>query len=131
VLRPDLQKFIGIPYRDGGRNMSGADCGGLALLVLRAYGLAVPDFACATQAELPEILQQVSSSGRLLPLAFPEEPCLVCLATCPKAPRVVNHVGIYTGDGNMLHTRRGRVSHLVRLSSPCVAHTVRGYYRVC
>jgi len=131
VLTPDLTQFIGIPYRKQGRSMQGADCGGLVLLVLRAYGLSLPDFSCAQQSELVDILNNARGTGMLEKIAAPEVPCLVSMATATEAPHVVNHVGVYVGKGNMLHTRSQRVSQLVRLSNPCISRTLRGFYRVC
>lgn len=39
----DMNDFIGIPYKQLGRSMSGADCYGLVILIMKALGVVMPD----------------------------------------------------------------------------------------
>ncbi len=45
-------KYIGIPFREGGRDTSGCDCGGLVLLVLqREFAIQALDFTAYETAD--------------------------------------------------------------------------------
>jgi cell wall-associated NlpC family hydrolase len=110
--------------------MSGCDCGGLVLLVCKAYGLPVPEFSETAQADIPRVISSLAHGGQLVRLDAPEEPSLVTMATDSTAPDAINHVGVYVGGGDMLHVRRGATSHRVRISNPLIAPTIRSFYRV-
>lgn len=38
-----VRKYLGIPYRHGGRDLTGVDCLGLAYLFYRDCGISIPD----------------------------------------------------------------------------------------
>lgn len=90
------EALIGTPYRWGGTDRSGLDCSGLVQLSYAEAGLRVP-------RTTTDLLRR----GR--PAAAPEPGDLLLFSE--NEPGKPTHVGIYAGDGRMIHasSRGGRV----------------------
>lgn len=88
------QRALGTPYRFGGNSPSGLDCSGLVEMAYAAAGIPVPRTADDQFRALP-----AASRARPGDLLFFD------IAGRGKA----SHVGIYRGDGQMIHAPgRGR-----------------------
>ena len=88
------QNALGTPYRFGGNSPAGLDCSGLVELAYRAAGIPVPRTADDQFRALP-----------VAPRARPGDLLFFDIAGRGKA----SHVGIYRGDGQMIHAPgRGR-----------------------
>lgn len=88
------QNALGTPYRFGGNSPSGLDCSGLVEMAYAAAGIPVPRTADDQFRALP-----AASRARPGDLLFFD------IAGRGKA----SHVGIYRGDGQMIHAPgRGR-----------------------
>ena len=93
ALLTDARQWLGTPYRYGGEDKRGVDCSGLVLNVYRsALGIKLPRNSAA-QADFCSPL----SKGQLLPGD------LIFFATS-KGNKKISHVGIYVGDGKMIHS---------------------------
>ncbi|GHC37803.1 Cell wall-associated hydrolase, NlpC family [Aidingimonas halophila] len=89
------KRAMGTPYRWGGTSESGLDCSGLVQMSYQAAGIAVPRSSDAQYRELPSV--ETARPGDLLFFAT------------GKGRGKANHVGIYLGDGRMIHAPgRGR-----------------------
>jgi len=112
------EKYIGLPYRLGGRDWNGVDCWGLLYLYFKEErGILLPELSeCATWNLLElssELVKGVQQGWKLL--REPEEGCAVAMSL----RTVPHHVGIWTeADG-------GKVLHCWS-SQPVVADTMRG-----
>ncbi|MFM1885646.1 MAG: hypothetical protein RL026_803 [Pseudomonadota bacterium] len=97
---------LGQPYRRAGSSPSGFDCSGLTRFVHAAVGI-----------ELPRTAQQQRQGS--LPLARGElQPGDLVFFTTGRH-LVVNHVGIYLGEGNFIHAPRvGQPVRLAHLDEP-------------
>ena len=91
--------LVGTPYHFGGADSAGFDCSGLALYVHERVGLTIPRTAAEQQrAAQPVPLEQL-------------EPGDLVFFRIRK--HGVDHVGIYAGDGRLVHAPRagGAVSY--------------------
>ncbi len=88
------ERALGTPYRFGGNTPAGVDCSGLVQLAYRAAGIPVPRTADDQFRALPEVAR-----------ARPGDLLFFDTSGGGKA----SHVGIYRGDGQMIHAPgRGR-----------------------
>lgn len=100
VILAEAQRTLGTPYLFGGANDSGLDCSGLVQLSYSRAGIAVPRTSREQFATLPRV--DAARPGDLL---------FFDTARGGKA----SHVGIYLGDGRMIHAP-GRGRHVTTTS---------------
>ncbi|GHE21364.1 C40 family peptidase [Halomonas urumqiensis] len=94
LILSTAERALGTPYRFGGTTPSGLDCSGLVALAYRAAGIPVPRTADDQFRELPTLDE-----------ARPGDLLFFDTAGRGKA----SHVGIYRGNGQMIHAPgRGR-----------------------
>lgn len=99
----EAEKLVGVPYLWGGMSAKGVDCSGLVRISHIMNGILLPRNAsqqikCGDRVELDRLQR-----GDLVFFGTP--------ATDEK-PMRVTHVGIYLGDGRIIHS-----SHRVRINS--------------
>ena len=128
---PSLDGLIGIPFEDGGRNEKGLDCWGLFMLAQKRFGNDVPDFkvSCFDAPSISALASSEQESGRWERITEPEPGCAILFATDPRMPDMVNHVGVYLGDGKFLHTQKKVFSHTMRINDAYWSRKIRGFYR--
>ncbi len=97
AIRLSSLLFYGTPYRFGGSSSHALDCSGFVQKVFRANGI-----------ELPRDSRAQAKYGYKVSLSELKPGDLLFFRTYK---RDVSHVGIYIGDGKMIHatTRGGRV----------------------
>lgn len=126
------RKYVGIPFVSGGRDFTGCDCYGLVRLVLKEeYGISLP----LLNSDYTNALS-VAETKRLffenVPLLCgerikePEEKAVALMNMCGR----LCHVGLYAGEGYIIHSRHKVGVVCERLSSPQLAGRVEGLYRV-
>ncbi|WP_210366587.1 C40 family peptidase [Bacillus sp. REN3] len=98
------KQFVGLPYLWGGMSSFGYDCSGFSYNMCRANGYIIPrdaheQAAAGNRVELTEI-----QPGDLLFFAYQE------------GKGKIHHVGIYYGDGKLLHSpSTGKNIEVIRL----------------
>ena len=124
-----MNKYIGIPFVDRGNSIDGADCYGILRLIYRdALSIELPEFhgSCnSTKLIFSDYLKQIAEHWELV-----EEPKIydvVAMAHDPRHPRVIQHFGLYIGDGLVLHTLENIGSHVIKLEE--LKYYVKGIYR--
>lgn len=123
--------YIGLPFREHGRDSAGLDCWGLVRLVLaEQFGLAVPSYAHAYTAstredELGPLIRRESRKWRRVPAG--QESCGDIVVLRMRGEPM--HVGIVLGDRSMLHIDRRIDSAIEPYSSLRWKDRVIGFFR--
>lgn len=122
-------KYIGIPFKDGGRDTNGIDCWGLARLVYKQeYNIGLPSFNDQYIVTDHDRVAELFSRYRegWTKLDTPEEGALVAFNMFGSQ----THVGIITPEKNsFLHVRENQDSVIERLDSTHWNKRVFGYYK--
>lgn len=109
-------RFVGVPYLWGGMTSKGFDCSGLIRISYLMNGIILPRNAsqqifCGEEVpiclEYDEYEKNIAAS---LPNLFPGD--LLFFGRMLDGQKKITHVGLYIGDGKMIHS-----SHLVRVNS--------------
>ena len=124
-------RLIGVPFVDGGRDADGYDCWGLAQEVMRRYGKDVPDFSvsCFDTVLINALFEGERAKWSWLKTGTPEPGDLAVMNLDPLSPQMIQHVGVYVGDGRIIHTMKKRESHLVRIDDPYWSKKIKAWYR--
>jgi cell wall-associated NlpC family hydrolase len=124
-------RYIGLPFRDHGRDRSGLDCWGLVRLVLsEQFGCMLPSFAQeyphsrATEKISDVILREIPLWDAVQAGAERAGDVIV-LRLCGKPL----HVGTVLGDAHMLHIESGINSAIERYDGTRWKDRVFGFYR--
>jgi cell wall-associated NlpC family hydrolase len=89
-------KFTGLPYLWGGLSSFGFDCSGFAYMMHRSQGIAIPRDASDQARHGETIARDDLAPGDLVFFATDE------------GKGYIHHVGIYIGDGRMIHSPDSR-----------------------
>jgi len=125
-----MKKFIGVPFSDQqNQGFSGANCYGLVKLFYREYlGIDIPELRVHSDHSnkvWATYLREINDNWKTV--KEPKIYDVVAMAQDKKHPRIVQHVGIYLGNGKVLHTLSKINSHIVSLES--VKHSIKGFHR--
>lgn len=125
-----FDRFVGLPWRDRGRDFSGVDCWGLVRLVYACLlGIDLPshsgDYVTAADAQA---LQQLiaGSMGEWTTVIDGVRRFDGVLMT---RAGVIRHIGVVTDPGFMLHVDEGGASVIERYQSSRLSRRVAGFYR--
>ena len=130
LLDKRILPLIGAPFVDGGRGPDKFDCWGLVREIYHRYGIELPDYKIGCY----EILSVMNEMERNRPMwkrcEWPDLPVPCVVAFKVSAP-MVNHVGVYIGDGKFIHTREKAGAVIERLDAPAWKHRLEGFYSPC
>ncbi len=94
------ESCIGIPYRFGGKSKKGFDCSGLVYYCYKSIGIKLP----ASTKSLRKSVKKVSRSLNFSNLRKGD----ILFFRIGKLFGKSNHVGIYIGNGMMIHASKKR-----------------------
>ena len=116
-------RYIDVPFKEGGRSLEGCDCGGLVWLIMKQEaGVCITDFQDYGLKEFTSP-SGFASLGRGVDSVMDEW----LVVDKPKALDLVRfrvgrapcHVGIYVGQGWFIHSEKEYIfSRLARLNEP-------------
>jgi cell wall-associated NlpC family hydrolase len=124
-------KYIGVPFVDGGNGPDGFDCWGLSRYVLaQEFGVQLPAYNYALEdtpveerlADRLRVVTENEAQYRALP--GPVEGALVLFHTRGRRP----HIGVCTDQRNLLHMTKELGAVVVPLNSSLVRNGLVGYY---
>lgn len=116
--------LIGVPYKIHGRTLDGLDCYGLAIEFLKRNGLELKDVFYEKEQDYEQARENVFEHLEVQKVDKLDECCIIEI-TCYGVP---SHIGIYIGDGQMLHTTKSTGSCIVPLH--LYQNRIRGIYKV-
>ncbi len=97
-------KYIGLAFKDGGRDAKGLDCWGLVTLYYQnELGVILPDVGVSAYDQEAIGLNYKQIAANWVQVDEPQPNCLCTFRNHLKFPDITNHVGVYVGDGKFLH----------------------------
>lgn len=122
-------KYVGIPFVDGGRDISGVDCWGLVRLIYaERLGVSLPSYGEISAAELIRIARAIDAGQeQWAPVEAPRAFDVVLLRLYDRA--WTGHVGVAIDGTRMLHTERDIASAVVPMDHYTIKHRIAGFRR--
>lgn len=121
-----LDDLIGKPFHEDGYGPETFSCYGLAVEVFRRYGSEIPKTnisVCACkEASEAEIKKHIGMYWTRI--KRPVEPCVLLINA---HPGFAQHIGVYIGNGQMIHVSKNRNVCVDKVCS--WAHKIAGFYR--
>lgn len=123
-----LNEYIGLPYKDNGREKDGLDCWGLARLYYKeVLNIDLPSYSTEysgqTNENIKELITQHKDSWIEIEKPVPGDLALFNILGEP------THVGVYIGENKFLHVREGKDSVIESLLSQQWNKRFVGFYR--
>ena len=107
------EKWLGTPYLYGGNTKAGVDCSGFVKNVYKELGIDLPR----------------TSAQQFATLKHTNSPVVGDLVFFKKG-NVINHVGIFIGDGKMIHSASKRGVVIETILGTSLEHRLAGYRKV-
>lgn len=123
----NFDKYIGLPYQENGRTLSGVDCWGLARLFYRQeLEIDLPDYSDLYTGSWDEQVTRLINYHKDTWQEV-QQPSVgdLCLFNIYNEPA---HIGIYAGDSKFLHARDGQDSVVESLNNPLWKRRLAGYF---
>lgn len=126
--------LIGVPFANRGRDIAkGFDCYGLVMEVYKRCGKHIPEYYADyndTKAVNKLITEKtaIKSNWEKVDINNMPVPCLLAIS-CGTPKGVVNHTGVYIGNGRFIHIREKTGVCVDRINSPAWRRIIEGAYK--
>jgi len=123
--------YIGLRFKEHGRDISGVDCWGLVRLVLaEQFGIALPsyirEYETTTEVDcISRLIEREAIKWRLIKSG--DEICGDVIVMRVRGKPM--HVGLVLGDRQMLHIEHGINSVIESYTSSVWSNRISGFYR--
>lgn len=107
------EQWLGSPYLYGGNTKMGVDCSGFVKCVYKEIGINLPRTSAQQYAQL-----KPTNSPTIGDLVF------------FKKGNKINHVGIFIGNGKMIHSSSGKGVIIQTILGTSLEHRLAGYRKV-
>jgi cell wall-associated NlpC family hydrolase len=129
MKRPWMEKYVGLPFINGGRDWQGVDCWGLVRLVLmHERGIIVPSYGEISAEELSKVAKEVAGESSKEPWHPTIQAQVFDVAVMHRRHAPV-HVGIMANAIQVLHIERAINVVLIEVSHPSVLFRSIAYFR--
>lgn len=125
----DLSGYVGLPWRDGGRNLDGLDCYGLLALVYHSeLCLDLPSYTYPTAEDSRAIASLID--GELSPWhEIPSGAETYLDAVLMLEAGLARHIGLVASPGYVLHMRPGFDSVIETYRGGKLRRRIAGFFR--
>lgn len=124
----NIEKYLEIPFVDGGRDFSGCDCFGLiSLIYAQELGIKLYDYkiSCEESSRINGEMEKQKISWEKL--AEPIAPCILTVRMDAN-PAFTNHIGFVFKPGCFIHTTKTMGVSVNRYDSPLWERKISGFY---
>lgn len=129
----DYSDLIGVPFANRGRSLkTGVDCYGLAMEMFHRYGYEIPEYT-ADYDDIDKVNDlivgktSIKSNWKRVDINAMPIPCLLAIRFgVPQG--IVNHTGVYIGNGKFIHIRENTGVCVDRINSPAWKRQIEGCY---
>lgn len=129
MTRPWAEKYVGLPFVDGGRDWSGVDCWGLVKLVLEhECSIIVPSYGEISATELLKVASMVADEVQKEPWHPTISAQTFDVAVMHKR-RAPVHVGVMVDKTHVLHIERKINAVLIDIKHPTILFRSISYFR--
>jgi len=121
-------KYVNIPFKDGGRDINGCDCWGLVRLVYQQeFSIDLPSFSGEYDVNDPKLLHEKIAQHKegWEVLGEPEPGCVVLFRMFGSE----SHIGVAVSSTQFLHAREKYASAIENFSSTEWKNRIVGYYK--
>lgn len=125
-----MDRFIGIPFVDGGRTFEGADCYGLVKLYYKnILNIEIPE--TKIQPNQPKriminYLNEISKNWKQI--ESPKKNCVVAMAMHDEHPKLVTHFAVMIDEKRMLHTLNKQNSNIKNIDDISIKPFIKGFF---
>ncbi|MCX7779605.1 MAG: C40 family peptidase [Negativicutes bacterium] len=123
-----MHNLIGVPFVNGGRDLTGMDCYGLAQWVFKKYGIDLPDYKISCEDATRIDCQIAEAKPNWIECRWPNVPVPALVVMRFNSPIFCNHTGVYIGGGRFIHTRERVGVNIDRIESPVWRRRIEGFY---
>lgn len=123
--------YIGIPFKDKGRDFKGCDCFGLVKLYYKnELGIEIPETNITADQPKRIMINYLNEiSKNWTKIESPEKNCVVAFAMHEEHPKLVTHFAVMIDDKTILHTLNKSNSHKLSIDDIRVKSFIRGYFK--
>ena len=126
-----VEKYVGIPFVDGGRNIEGLDCWGLVRLVYETEcGILLPSYGEISAEELNDVAHEIGGESRKEPWHPVTNPRLFDVGVMHRRVTPV-HVGLVAAIDpvRILHIERATHAVFIEATHPTIKFRSIRYFR--
>ena len=126
------EKYLLIPFMDGGRSAKGLDCWGLVRAVYAdQLGIELPSYGEISAEEFRKIAAQMAADCKSAEVWLPvDKPAPFDVVTMTLGTgKVIAHVGVMVDEKTIMHIEPDSYPALMRTTHPFVSRRLRGFFR--
>ena len=126
-----ITNYIGVPYKDKGRDLKGCDCFGLVKLYYKnELSINIPEVAITADNPrriFANFLNEISTNWK--EIQTPEKGCVIAMALHQEHPRLITHFAVMVNEKQIIHTLKKINSHIISLDDPTIKPFIKGFYK--
>jgi cell wall-associated NlpC family hydrolase len=127
-----LDKYLDIPFVDGGRSKEGCDCWGLIMILYRdLLKIELPDFPISSEncSQVHDAMVGSIRAGQWIRTEEPSYGDIIAMALSPRNLTAINHVGMFICNNKFIHSIQNQRSAICSLDSIYWKNRIKGFYR--